>query len=246
MNLCTDTLLFELLSSASIVSVTRLSREPDLSPFYARAATMNVNRGEVEEVLAMSPDLVVTVSGGSGLAERLFERYGTAVLRLPHANDFAGYRRNLRQLANILNVSARAERLIATLDQALAVAPGNQSGHRARSALLYQPNGYTPARDSLMGEILRLAGFRNLAYARGYRHGGFVSLENVLLMQPEIVVFSTRDTTRPSLAEELLKHPALRHWTATERPRSLRVPERLWTCPGAFNADALTALQSVH
>ena len=112
LNLCTDTLLFELLPTASIVSVTRLSRDPDLSPFHALAATMTVNRGEVEEVLAVTPDLVVTTSGGSGLAERMFEHYGITVLHLPHANDFASYRHNLRQLAGVLDVEARAERLI--------------------------------------------------------------------------------------------------------------------------------------
>lgn len=244
LNLCTDAMLFELLPAANIVSITHLSRDPDLSPFHAQAAQMTVNRGEVEEVLATAPDLVVTGARASGLAEHLFETYGIAVLHLPTANDFAAYRENLRRLAAVLGVGPRAESLLGTLDRALAAAPGARPDNRPRRALLYQPNGYTPGRDSLMSEILRLAGYDNLAIEHGYTRGGFMSLESVLMMQPDFIVFSSRDTSRPSLAEEQLDHPALRAWTTGGTARSLRVPERAWTCAGAFNTAALDALSA--
>ncbi len=73
LNLCTDSLLFELVDDARIVSVTSLSRDPNQSPFAARAARLAVNHGAVEEVLAAAPDLVLTDQGAAAYARRVAE-----------------------------------------------------------------------------------------------------------------------------------------------------------------------------
>jgi iron complex transport system substrate-binding protein len=244
LNLCTDSLLFELLDDARIVSVTVLSRDANLSYFHTRAAQLAVNYGAVEEIVALSPDLVVTSDNTTGLATHLLARLGITVLNLPSANRLADYRANLRRLAQVLGEVPRAEQLLAQLDEGLRITPPQP---RLRT-LVYQPNGFTPGSDSLMHEMLDYAGLDNLAMDIGMRHGGYLSLEALLLSKPAMIVFSARHTARPSLAEMQLDQPALRHLFARhDSPvRRAVVPENRWACAGLFNRDAITALREAR
>ncbi|MBK8957158.1 MAG: ABC transporter substrate-binding protein [Proteobacteria bacterium] len=243
LNLCTDSLLFELLPDSRIASVTALSRDDNLSHFHARAARIAVNHGAVEEVVALRPDLVVTSETTDALATRMLSRLGLRVLSLPSANRVEDYRHNLRRLAEVLGEERRAESLLTGLDAALGAAP-----RPALRALVYQPNGYTPGDASLMHAMLAYAGLRNMALEVGLAHGGYLSLEALLLSRPDIVVFSQRQARRPSLAEAQLSQPALRKLFARDGARTVRadVPENLWTCAGAFNADAVALLRGAR
>lgn len=246
MNLCTDSMLFELLPDTRIASVTVLSRDPNLSPFHRRAARLAANRGEVEQILEAAPDLVVSGAALAPLASRLLRRLGTPTRSYPHANDFATYRRNLRDLAAVLGVSARAERLLAELDGALDE-PAPAVRTNSRTALIYQPNGYSPGRRTLMHALLTAAGLRNLAAARRGDDGGYFAVEEVLHLAPAVLIFSTRAGSRPALAERQLAHPALLRWlrggTLYGDVRTVHVPEQWWTCAGRFNRRALVRLR---
>ena len=243
LNLCTDSMLFELIDPARIVSVTALSRDPDLSYFHREAAEVAVNHGNVEEILALAPELVVTGANTTPFAQRLLQRLGVPVINFEHADSFGDYRRNLLRLAAHVDARARAEALLGAL-QTVLDAP---SPRPPRRALVYQPNGYTPGTATLMHDILRHAGMRDVAAELGLAAGGIVSLESLLLAAPDMVVFSTRHATRPSLAEAQLNHPALQRWFAAPgtvaAPRRTSIAENLWTCAGAFTAQAVTSLR---
>lgn len=244
LNLCTDSLLFELVDDARIVSVTSLSRDPNLSPFAARAARLAVNHGAVEEVLATAPDLVLTDQGSAAYASHLLERVGVEVLAVPIATRFADYRETLTHVAARLDATSRATTLLARLDAMLAEAPPGPS----RSALVYQPNGFVQGTDSLMNDVLRHAGLQNSAAEIGLTHGGYLDLERLVLHAPDVLVFSRRSAPAPSLAEAQLEAPAVRAlFTRRARPvRRAALDEALWTCPGSFNAEAVAQLRDAR
>lgn len=238
LNLCTDSMLFELVDDARIASVTALSRDPGLSPFHARAAGLPINHGSAEELLAVEPDLVLTGTGGTRLAERLLGALGVPVIDFEHAASLDAYADNLRRLAGVLGVAQRADTILADLDARLdAVARPATPGPRA---MVYQPNGYVPGTRTLMHDILARAGYTDLASELGLDFGGFVALERLVAIRPEVVIVSVRDNSAPSLAEQLLEHPALRG-SAAAAYRVL-VDENLWTCAGSFSAAAIATL----
>lgn len=243
LNLCTDSLLFELLDDAQIASVTWLSRDTNLSYFHARAAHLPANHGAVEEIIALAPSLVVSGDNTDALAAQLLTKLGIDVLSLPTANRLDEYRANLRRLAHRLRVEARAERLLAELDAALPAPP-----QPPLRTLIYQPNGFTPGPASLMHEILGYAGLSNLAGEIGFDYGGYISLESLLLAKPAVIVFSARTARLPSLAETQLEQPALAHLfaRAVAPVRRVSVPENLWTCAGTFNREAIALLRAAR
>lgn len=62
LNLCTNQLLLELADPQSIASVTSLARDCSISAQCNTAATVPINYGTAEELLAARPDLVLAGS----------------------------------------------------------------------------------------------------------------------------------------------------------------------------------------
>ena len=102
LNLCTDSLLLELVDDQRISSITALSRDPNLSVHHARARTLPVNHGAVEEILSTRPDLVLIGSNTTAFAEHLLARIGLEVMSFATANTLDEYQANLRRLARRL------------------------------------------------------------------------------------------------------------------------------------------------
>ena len=64
LNLCTDELLLLLGRPEQIVSVTHLAQDPAETPLWAAARRHARNDGSLVSVVAMRPDLVLTMGGG--------------------------------------------------------------------------------------------------------------------------------------------------------------------------------------
>lgn len=247
MNLCTDSMLFELVDLERIASVSFLSRDPNLSVFSAEAKMIPINRGHAEEIVALEPDLVITDRTTLPFARRLLQKFGIPVMLFDHANDLVEYRGNLERLGAAIGVADRARKIVERID-ALTKETPDQGAFVARPrALVYQPNGFMPGTRTLMSDLMTRAGYRNVAAELDFTFGGFLALESLLFLAPDAVVFSVRQNRQPSLADAQLSHPALRGFLAggpeRKRPLLVKVPENLWTCAGLFNGRAIEILQ---
>jgi len=241
LNLCTDSMLFELLEDTRIVSVTHLARDPRLSYHHARAAQVPINHGHAEEILLSAPDLVVT--GAAGYAADLLERAGLPVLHLEEARDFEVYATNLRVLAERLERAEFADVLLGNLARVLESV---NTPAAPVLTLLYQPNGYTPGEHAFSHAVMRHAGLHNAAADLGARAGGFVSLERLLTSGVDLLILDQPSHGAPSLAESGLRHPALRRLARQpQAPQTVHLPENLWTCAGSYSAQAVTRLHAI-
>jgi len=247
MNLCTDSMLFELVDIERIASVSFLSRDPNLSIFHAEAEMVPVNRGNAEEIVALDPDLVITDRTTLPFARRLLQKFGIPVMIFDHANDLVEYRGNLERLGAAIGVADRARAIIERIDALIKKTPDPSAYVERPRALVYQPNGFAPGTRTLMGDLMTRAGYRNAAAELDFTSSGFVALESLLVLAPDAVVFSMRQNRQPSLADAQLSHPALRGFLAggpeRKRPLLVNVPENLWTCAGLFNGRAIGILQ---
>ena len=244
MNLCTDSMLFELARPEQIVSVTTLSRDPDVSYFAARSRNVHVNRGLAEEVIVLRPDLILTGVHTANGANDLLRRLGFNVLAFEPALDLETFRVSFRRLATALGANAKAERLLATMEQQL-----ERNRRRAPSprptAIIYRPNGFSPGFRSLANDMLVAAGFRNLAQDLDIEYGGFVALEKLVVAAPNFVLLDANPRRSPALADAILIHPALLKQRNPERLRRIEIAEKYWTCGGTFIAEAVEQLASL-
>ncbi|MFE0753575.1 ABC transporter substrate-binding protein [Inquilinus sp. NPDC058860] len=237
LNLCADALVLRLADRADVRSVTWLARDPENSVVAAEAASVPVNRGLAEEVVALDPDLVVVGAFTPRGTVALLRRLEMPLLELGVPESLDGIRAQIRRVAAALGQAERGERMIAAMDDRLAAI---RSPASPPLAVVLRPNGFTAGRGSLVDEILRRVGVRNLAAERGLEAYGEIPLESVALAGVRLLILNQPENGAPSLGEAMLDHPIL---GALPELRVVRVPSRLWTCggPEVVEAAALIA-----
>ncbi|WP_185983284.1 ABC transporter substrate-binding protein [Aureimonas mangrovi] len=237
LNLCADELVLRLADRAQIASVTSLARDGQLSNVSALAAEVPINDGAAEEIALQAPDLVLTGAFTTQGASGFLRRIGTPILELSMPQTLDGTYDQIIEIATALGQRERGAAIIgnmhATLDTSAA------TGERPR-ALVLEPNGFTVGPGSLSDELLARAGLSNAATELGIAAYGHVPLETIVLSAPDILVVDADDDA-PSLATEILRHPALARLEG--RTQIVAVPSRLWTCPGPGLVEAVQRLR---
>jgi iron complex transport system substrate-binding protein len=212
LNVCTDQLLLLLAERPRIASVSFLARDPAASAMAEEAKGLHVNYGRAEEVLPLSPDLVLAGRAAARTTVGILKRLGHRVVELPLATRLGDVPRQLGIVARALGedkkgatLIARFEARLTTLTQRTTIA----SGETRPTVLLIGPNGFSAGRASLPGAVIAAAGFDNVADGLGIAGIGRIPLEHVLAARPAAVIFGRLAVETPSLADGVLDHPAL-------------------------------------
>ncbi|WP_118857168.1 ABC transporter substrate-binding protein [Sphingomonas mesophila] len=218
LNLCADEYALLLARPGELVSVSRLSHDPLESPLAARARRIPANRGELEQVIARRPTVVLTM-GGAGRATKIIAgRVGVRTIDLPSPTDIAGVERNLRLVASALGDPRRARPWLNRIARLKA------SGRQARvDTLLLGSGGVSVGDWSPATEWMALAGFRQRTVA-----GGKVTLEGLAARPPALILRSDYRSGQMSFGQRWFDHALVRR----ARARVVRVDGRRWTCAG--------------
>ena len=242
LNLCTDSMLLELAQPERIASLTHLSRDPELSFFAEQAAEFPINHGIAEEILLIDPDLIFAGTYSTQTTTALLSKLGYRIVSVPPADSLAAFRHNFRVLGSAIGETERAERLLAAMDARIAAAASIHT-QRSPRAVLFRASGFTIGSQSLLNELLMLAGFNNVSAELQIREGGFLSIENLVMSKPDLIVFGDSKPDYPSLAHAFLQHPALRRYADfDDSHRSVMIPPRFWACGGTFAATVVERL----
>lgn len=245
LNLCTDQLAMLLAAPGQLQSVSELATDPSLSVLHEQARQYPANRGLAEDVVAASPDLVVTGAWSARNATDLLRGLGYRVETFAPDLTLDGIRSDIARMGKLMQREQQADGLLADFDAQLAKAPDAACPASFRPSLLvYGPNGVTEGAGTLPDTVIEAAGFRNLGAGPGTGGMAFVSLENVIAMQPDVILLPAADPAAPALAQKLFNHPALKASGA----RIVRgaVDPALWTCGGPFTARAVTGLKQLR
>lgn len=230
-NLCTDLLLLEVAAPNQIAALTLLSRDPAMSPYATQAANHPATRGQVEELLQLQPDLILTTTGVNTQTVRLLESLGLPVESFPAPTTTAGIIDSLRRLGVLLDRAPEADALI----NRLQATPSPPHG----SAWVLQAGGHTPGATTLAPALLEAAGLHDLATDTGFAGGGFVPLEQLVMSKADYLITPVPTGGGFSLAERFLAHPAF----ALDKARRITFDESLWSCGGAHFAAAVATLR---
>ena len=239
LNLCVDEILLRIAEPQHIASVTWLSRDADSSNVVALAERVPVNHGLAEEIIPLAPDLALAGTYTARTAVELLRRAGVRLREIGIAQNVADVRRQYLEIAAAIGEPERGEAVVAEIDRSLNALPPAPAGHRPR-ALVLNPNGVTVGPGTLADEIIARAGLENLASTMAIDNYGQIPLETVVANRVDLLIVSTSRDGPPALANEILRHPVLAR--LTDRTRVVTMPNRLWTCGGPGNAEAIARL----
>lgn len=241
LNLCADELVLRLAAPNTVKSVTWLARDPALSNVAALARTVSVNRGLAEDVVPLAPDLVIAGAYTTRTAVALLRRLQIPVLELDVPRTIDEALTQITTVAIAIGVPEHGTQLVAEIKDRLAKLETVSSIGAQPVAAIYQPNGLTIGQGSLVNDLLRRAGLRNLAVERRIANYGALPLEWLLVAQPDLLIVNTGGDVGHAMAYEVLSHPALmRRYHGN---RVVSVPSAWWSCPGPRLVDAVQRLQ---
>jgi len=243
-NLCSDILALELAPPGTIKSVFRVTADPEDSPVAALAQGIPLNNATAEEILKYKPDLVLAHNFSSPFTLSLLARAHVPVVRVSDATSFDDVRANVRRVAAALDEKAKGEAWIARFNAKLAASARPMTAHPPR-AVIYQDMGGAAAANTILGALLEHAGFENVV--KQGSSGGFVNLtiEDLIRIHPDFVAIGVYRAHEPSLAHQILRHPALKAYIDAHA-RTINLPARLWTCGTPFIADIATRLAAAR
>jgi iron complex transport system substrate-binding protein len=209
-NLCADQALLALAPLPMIAGVSvRVDDEPDLAQ---RAANVPRVAGRVEAVLARNPDLVLASVQSSRALLLGLQSFDIRVELLPAPESIAEVAALVQQVGRALGRNAAAAQHVASMYADLQRVAPQQALPAADSgplAALYLPNGFTAGEGTLADALMQRAGVRNLARRLGLQGNGWLSLETLVLAQPDWVLSEPNAGTFASLAQAKVQHPIL-------------------------------------
>lgn len=242
-NLCTDQYLLLLADRKTIVSVTWLAHSRKSSYYYQRALSIPANHGEAEEIIILRPDLVLAGFYSARSTTALLRQLGIRVEVINHPRSITQVRKQLLKIGDLIGHRPRAEKIIRVMDRRLLELT-NEPSADAPTLMQYAPGGFTVGNDSLVGDIIRKAGWRNQAVEAGVAELGVVDLETLILIEPLALIDSPLGPDSYSFAEQMLKHPVLQK---TSRPRfTVTVDRNLWICGGPMLVEAVKVLRDAR
>jgi iron complex transport system substrate-binding protein len=230
LNLCTDELLLALAEPGQIVSVTHLAQDPAETPLWRLARPYRRNDGSLVSVAGLRPDLVLTMGGGARDRVRIAGRLGIRTLDLPYPQSLADIERSIRTVALALGRTEAGAALLARIERLKRTRPAV-----AVDTIWLGGGGRTVAATGLAAEWMGLAGFRQRALA-----GDRVSLEQLLVAPPRIVLRSDYRGGQYSSEQRWLSHPLARR---VRGARTIVTDGRLWTCMGPALAGEVERLR---
>jgi len=233
-NLCTDQLAMLLAGPGQLVSVSRLAADPMSSAMPEAARAYPLNSGHAEEVFLMRPDLVLAGRYSDPATLDMLRRLGVRVEQVDITESLDQVPERLRQVGRALGREETAEAMAAAFDADLDRLAPPEGAHPI--AAFYYANGYTLGEGTLADDIVAHAGLANLARLLNRSGGGRLSLEQLVMAGPDLLILS-RPYPGDSRAEEILSHPALRALSAAEDPAFGGAD---WVCgtPKVLNAVA--------
>lgn len=231
LNLCTDEYLLLLARPERVVSVSYLSQDPQESALWKRARRYRGNRGSIEDVLTLRPDLVLTMGGGGRAGALLAGRLRLKSVDLPNPTSLADVAANLRTVATALGTPASARPWIERLNALEASSPRTAVG-----AAWVSGGGQSFSSDSLGARWLRLAGYRQ----RQLR-GGRLTLESMLTNPPKVLIRSNYRSGEMSSGARWLENPIVRRSPS----RKVVTDGRPWTCMGPLMIREIERLRSI-
>lgn len=237
MNLCTDQLAMLLADPGQLHSVSYIAKDVRASAMTKEAEGFVINHGRAEEIFLMQPDLVVAGVYSNKATLNMLRRLNIRVETFSPANSLDDVRDRIIRMGELLGRNAAAQTLVSDFDARLAQLSAEVK-HNPR-AVLYYANGYTTGENTLAGQILLAAGFRNAASEAGYTAGQRMPLEALAMTYPDAVI-TAQPYPGQSRSEDVMNHPVV-HALQQDRANGT-IRDQNWICGTPYVLRAVEAL----
>jgi iron complex transport system substrate-binding protein len=239
LNMCVDSILIELVSHDRIAALSHYARDPERSTISEAARHLPITYETAEEVVALRPDLVLTSRHSAIGTRNALRRVGIRFELFDVPKTIAGSLEQVRSVARLLGAEREGEAMVARIEQAIEAAR-LPAGQTPLSAAIFQPGGQSAGANTVVGELMELAGLHNVAARYGVDQYRPLPLEALVSAPPEVLLVGKTSPGAAMRTERIVRHRALR---ALESQMTQEIfPARLLYCAGPTMIQAAAAL----
>jgi iron complex transport system substrate-binding protein len=207
---------------------------------HEAAAIPHKVRADAEQIISLQPDLVFVASYLRGEFIRLLQAAGLVLFQFQENDSIAEIQQNIRLIGQVVGEEDRAEALVAAMQARLRALAEQLGPIGARPRVLYWgSHGYTAGRLTSMDDLITHAGGENLAATYGIIGPANLSAEQVLAMNPQVIVSGSLDQDAQHGLPPLLMHPALQGTDAVQHGRVYTIPSRYLVTISQFIVDGV-------
>ncbi len=212
MDPATDTLVLQLADLDRIVAVRERTQDPEVSLQWEKALQLITLRNEMaEEVYRLQPDLVFFGPWSNRATRNLLKRLQVPALRLQTPKNWEDVYANIADVGNALGEEERAAKMSASMRRRLSAIEKRLRGQPLKRGLFYIGRGHTYGKNSKAHFVMESAGVVNIAAEKGIVGLGMMSIEEVLMSAPDMIIFSDYKKDVPTLSRNVLDHPVFPH-----------------------------------
>lgn len=228
LTLSASEMLVDLVPRERIAALHEIAGSRAYSNIRDRIEGIRLIAPDVEEVIALRPDLVIVASYARQEFLHQLQQATLRVVSFTEFQDVEAILGNILLLGDLVGEPERAEEMVQQARQAIQT---------VRSAI---PRGVVPPRVLSLGEawtvagkdtgfhsLLSLAGARNLAAEQGIEGFGTISAEQLVLWDPDLIVVGKEPDSGLSLKQSLRSDPAL---ASLRDKRIVEIPSPYFSC----------------
>lgn len=246
MNPCVDGILREVADPTQIAAISHYSHDPrSTSVPMAWAKRFPAVGDSAEDVLSARPDLVIAGPHIAPDTLAALKRMGVPLLSTTVP---ATVEESTAQIVEIAARIGRAERgtaLGARIDRAMAEARAGAGQGALPRALIWQDGGLSPGPGTLANALLEDIGFRSAAAQMRLAQWDMVSVEQVLLSPPDVVMTGAGGMeSSGGSANVPARHPVLAN--AGQHIMIAPFPSRLLHCAGPTIIETVGQLSAIR
>ena len=229
LTLATDEILLSLVATERVRAVTYLAGDSIWTNVseIARQVEHTV-QSDPEQIIALEPDLVLAATYNNPDHIKLLRDAGIPVVVVSLFDSVDQVADNIRYVAQLTGDEARAEELIAAMEERLAAIEAMAAKAETKPRVLfYTAFGSSAGKGSTFSDIVQRAGGINLGDEALDGPFGEISLEKIVELNPDVIVtdeFSPEDNAK--WQENFSNHPALANVNAKKDGRIYTVPAR--------------------
>ncbi len=241
LTLATDEMLAALVEPGRVVGVSRFVDHAGISNVAGHyPASVPRIRADLEQIIALRPDLVCVASYNSADFLEMLRRSNLPVFRHEETHTFGGVMRDLTALGERVGAQEKARRVVADMEGRLRALQDTLARVSARPRVLYWSDGWTAGGRTTVGEMIERAGGINAAGEMGVEGMAEVSVERAMAADPDVLLLVAWKAGEPATAEEL--PPALRTLRAVREGRVVSVEGRALSAASQFVVDGAERL----
>ncbi|MGH9338306.1 MAG: ABC transporter substrate-binding protein, partial [Acidobacteriota bacterium] len=240
----TDEILVSLVEPGRIIALSRYAPRPEVSNVadVAKRLPAIMDRG-AEPLIALRPDLVLAARYSNAELKALLREAAIPVIELSEFKTVEDIESNLRTIGAAVGSGPVAESLIGEMRRKLEAASRKLNPSRKRWRCLYlAPGNWTAGTDTTIHAILSSAGLANVAAQAGLRGHAKIDKEQVVRLNPDLVVIGTGYERDRGWQEQLLSDGQLASVAAVQEKRIVLIPSRLLLTTSHFLGDAALIL----